>query len=66
MDTTPFGNISVMFFTNYECYNHIPTQSEILLIKQKGLKVACIDNNVLPNYITNDKTIAIIQSKQNE
>ncbi len=60
---TPYANISAMFYTNYECYQHIPSQQEIQQIKALKKKVACIATEHLPNYIKNDTSVLKIESK---
>lgn len=55
------GEISMMFYTNYTAYSKIPSQKEIdELVKIKGLKIAIINKNKLPDYILVDKRLKLI------
>lgn len=59
--TTPFGNISAMFYTDYEIYQSIPTKLEIEHLKLMNKNISCIDLGFLPEYIVNDSLILKIK-----
>jgi hypothetical protein len=51
------GNISVMFYSDYIAYRHIPSIRECNLVLKKGYKIAVLDRGVIPEYIRNDNRI---------
>ena len=56
-NNSPYGNISAMFYSNYECYEHIPSQKEIDKINSQNKNIACLIDESTPNYIKNNPFI---------
>lgn len=56
-NNSPYGNISAMFYSNYECYEHIPSQKEIDKINSQNKNIACLIDENTPNYIKNNPFI---------
>lgn len=57
---TPFANISAMFYSDYECYDFIPTKLDVEKLKDENKKIACILTTEVPDYIKNDPLIVKI------
>jgi len=57
---TPYGYIPTMFYTDYESYGVIPSKKQIKLLKERGIKIACLHTKDLPAYILEDKSIKLI------
>jgi hypothetical protein len=53
----PQRNISIMFYTNFIAYDQQLSYSNCLLLKNKKIKLAVIDNGKLPAYLANDSAI---------
>lgn len=56
------GNIRFTFITGINSRSYIPDSVKTSELIQKGLKLYIFDNNELPNYITNNQNIKIIES----
>ncbi len=54
---TPFGNVSVMFYTDFLAYYKIPSKEEVSQVKNSGKKIAIFNTGNLPEYILQDTTI---------
>jgi len=56
-----YGYASYMFYTEYPAYWFIPDEGQILLLKNKGYKIAILDFGDLPDYIMSDTDITKIK-----
>lgn len=57
------GHIPIMFYTDYLAYNFIPNQAQIEKIRENDKKIAIVNVGKLPDYITNDKEIKILDNR---
>lgn len=55
-----YGNISLMYYTDYLAYNRLPKQEDIQTIRSKGYKTAVINDGFLPMDIVNNNEIKIV------
>ena len=60
-DIRLFGHIAVMFYTDFIAYDFIPNNEQIEKIKKQSYKIAILDNDSLPNYISQDTEITKIK-----
>ena len=58
----PVDHIKIMFYSGYRSRSGLPTEKEITKLKDHQVKVVVFDNNKLPGYILNDRTIAKVKS----
>lgn len=56
-----FGNIPVMFYTDYIAYDIMPSREQIEKITSQSYKIAIWDNDSLPDYIRQDNDIIKIK-----
>ncbi|MDF1672405.1 MAG: glycosyltransferase family 39 protein [Vicingaceae bacterium] len=63
MNITEQGHIPTMFYTSHTAYNYIPTENQIKQLKEKSKKIAVLKTDELPNYITSNPTIKVIDLK---
>ena len=67
INTCSSDYIDVMFYNNdLFSYSGCPSAEDIKAIKQKGYKIAAFENHqqyILPDYITSDSSIFIIQQQ---
>jgi len=61
VNITEQGHIPLMFFTQHTAYNYIPAEKQIRLLNTKNKKIAILKIKELPNYITNNPSIKIIE-----
>lgn len=62
-NTRNFDKLKILFHTNFNARNGIPSRTNIKKLKEHKIKVAIFDNNKLPDYILQDTTIAKIKSQ---
>lgn len=55
------GNIPVMFYTDYIAYDFIPNPSQIESVRRQNMKIAVLNIGEIPDYITRDKNIKLIE-----
>ncbi len=60
------GHIPIMFYTNHIAYNFIPSQSQIIEIRKQNKKIAIVNINTLPDYITSDDKIKMLNVEKLE
>jgi len=60
------GNIPIMFYTDYIAYSFIPSQSQIETIRKKGKKIAILNLGFIPDYITKDEEIILLEVENKE
>ncbi len=63
MNITEQGHIPTMFYTSHTAYNYIPTENQIKQLKEKNKKIAVLKTDELPNYITSNPSIKVIDLK---
>ena len=61
VNITEQGHIPLMFFTHHTAYNYIPTEKQIRQLNAKNKKIAILKIKELPNYITKNPSIKIIE-----
>jgi hypothetical protein len=57
-----YNEIKLMFYSDYLGYYGLPNKEQINIAKQKGYKIAILDNGNLPPEITSNKDYLIIQT----
>ena len=57
-----YGAVRFMFYTQYHSQSLLPNEQQINKLKLKGVSIYIFDNNELPDYILNDKSIIKIKS----
>lgn len=57
------GNIAFMFYSDYNAYRFIPTESQCKEVIAKGYKIAILDFGEIPEFISNNREIVKIPVK---
>ena len=56
-----YKNIPIMFYTDNTAYNYPLSESNYILLKSKGIKLATLVNSNLPDFILNDTAVIKIK-----
>jgi 4-amino-4-deoxy-L-arabinose transferase len=60
------GHIPILFYTDYVAYHVLPSPSQIEKLRKKNKKIAVLNLGVIPEYITQDKRIKLLEVENKE